>query len=115
MPAFDPLRNQSYIDLVTYRRSGTPVHTPVWFAEHDGRLYVMTRSDSGKAKRIRNNRRVEVAPCTMRGKRTGPGIGATARVASDPGFARSLIRKKYLLARLPVWSKQNIYIEIRPE
>lgn len=115
MSPFDPLLNQSYIDLVTYRRSGTPVHTPVWFAEHEGRLYVMTRSDSGKAKRLRNNPRVEVAPCTMRGKRTGPGIGASARVTGDFDLARGLIRKKYLLARLPIWSKQNIYVEIRPE
>jgi PPOX class probable F420-dependent enzyme len=115
MPAFDSLRRASYIDLVTYRKTGAPVHTPVWFAEHDGRLYVMTRSDSGKIKRIRNNPRVEVAPSTIRGRRTGPGIGATARIAADSDFARRLIRKKYLLARLPIWSKQNIYLEILPE
>ncbi len=114
MPAFDSLRRQSYIDLVTYRKSGAPVHTPVWFAEHDGKLYVMTRSDSGKAKRIRNNPRVEVAPSSMRGKRKGPGIAGTVRVAADPEFARSLIRKKYFLARLPIWSRENIYLEILP-
>ena len=115
MNAFDYLQRESYIDLVTYRKNGTPVHTPVWFAEHEGKLYVMTRSDSGKAKRIRNNPQVEVAPSTMRGKRTGSGIAARARVADDQEFARSLIRKKYLLARLPVWSSQNIYLEILPE
>lgn len=112
---FDNLRRRSYIDLVTYRKSGVPVHTPVWFAEHDGKLYVMTRSDSGKAKRIRNNPRVEVAPSTMRGRRTGPGVAAIAQVTTDPELARRLIRKKYLLARLPIWSTQNIYFEVRPE
>ena|SRR5690348_124867 len=115
MPTFDSLRRESYVDLVTYRKSGAPVHTPVWFAEHDGKLYVMTRSDSGKAKRIRNNPRVEVAPSNIRGKRSGSGISATARLAGDPDFARRLIREKYLLARLPIWSKQNIYLEILPE
>jgi PPOX class probable F420-dependent enzyme len=115
MPAFDSLRRASYIDLVTYRKSGVPVHTPLWFAEHNGRLYVMTRSDSGKAKRIRNNPRVEVAPSSIRGKRTGRGIAATARIATDAESARRLIRQKYLLARLPIWSKQNIYLEIVPE
>ena len=113
--AFAQLRKEKYIDLVTYRKSGDPVHTPVWFAEKDGRLYVMTRSDSGKAKRIGNNARVEVAPCTMRGSRTGPGIPGMAQVASDAEMARQLIRKKYLLARLPIWSVKNIYLEIRPE
>jgi PPOX class probable F420-dependent enzyme len=60
--AFDPLRGEKYIDLVTYRKSGVGVHTPVWFAEHEGRLFVMTRPDFGKAKRIRNRPQVEVAP-----------------------------------------------------
>lgn len=113
--AFDHLRREKYIDLVTYRKSGAPVHTPVWFAEQDGRLFVMTRSDSGKAKRIRNNARVEVAPSTMRGKRTGPGVAATAQVTNDSDLGRRLIRKKYLLARLPIWSAKNIYLEIKPE
>jgi uncharacterized protein len=114
MNAFDPLRRESYIDLVTYRKNGVPVHTPVWFAEHEGKLYVMTRSDSGKMKRIRNNPRVEVAASTIRGKRTGEAVAGKARVAGDPEFARGLIRKKYLLARLPIWSKENVYLEIVP-
>jgi uncharacterized protein len=115
MSAFDVLRRASYIDLVTYRKSGARVHTPVWFAEQDGRLYVMTRSDSGKLKRIRNNPRVEVAPSTIRGRRTGSPIPAIAQVAADAEAARRLIRKKYLLARLPIWNKDNLYLELRPE
>lgn len=111
---FEALRGENYIDLVTYRKSGVPVHTPVWFAEADGRLFVMTRSDSGKAKRIRNNPRVEVAACTARGRRTGPPIDATAAITDRHDFGRNLIRKKYLLARLPIWSRKNIYLEIAP-
>ena len=112
---FAPLRHEKYIDLVTYRKSGAAVHTPVWFAEQDGKLYVMTRDDSGKAKRIRNNPRVEVAPSTIRGKRTGPGIAGTAQISTNPQSARRLIRQKYLLARLPIWSSSNIYLEIRSD
>lgn len=115
MPGFDSLRHAGYIDLVTYRKSGAAVHTPVWFAEKDGKLYVMTRGDSGKMKRIRNNPRIEVAPCTIRGRRTGPGIAATARLAGDQQLARTLIRRKYLLARLPFWSNENVYLEVCPE
>jgi PPOX class probable F420-dependent enzyme len=112
--AFAPLHNAKYIDLVTYRKSGAPVHTPVWFAEQDGKLYVRSRTDSGKVKRIRNNPRVEVAPCTIRGKRTGPGIAAVARVASDAGLAHRLINRKYLFARLSIWKAKNTYLEILP-
>ena len=53
-------------------RVASAVATPVWFGEDEDKIYVMTRSDSGKYKRIRNNPQVLVAPCTMRGKITGP-------------------------------------------
>lgn len=116
MPAdFESLRRQKYVDLVTFRKSGVAVHTPVWFAEREGRLYVMTRGDSAKVKRIRNNARVEIAACTVRGRRTGPPIAAMATVALSPEPGRSLIRKKYWLARLPIWSRQNVYLEITPD
>ncbi len=112
---FPQLRGCDYMDLVTFRKSGVAVHTPVWFAESEGRLYVMTRSDSGKMKRIRNNPRVEVAPCTMRGKVLGPSAPANARLAGDQDAARALIRRKYWMARIPwIWSRNNVYLELAP-
>lgn len=113
--AFVHLRRHGYIDLVTFRKSGVGVHTPVWFADAAGKLVVMTRSDSGKMKRIRNNPRVEIAPCTMRGRPLGPAVTAVTRLAVDQQAARDAIRRKYWLARIPwMWSKKNIYIEIAP-
>jgi hypothetical protein len=109
------IHGQSYISLTTFRKTGVPVPTPVWFGEADARLYVMARSDSGKVKRIRNNGTVKVAPCTIRGKIKGPEFSATARVlpAEDFPRARAAVRAKYWLARVPfVWSKQNVYVEI---
>ena len=50
--SFAALRGHKYISLVTFRRNGQAVPTPVWFAEQDGRLYIMTRSDSWKYKRL---------------------------------------------------------------
>lgn len=111
---FDILRDAKYIDLVSYRKSGAGVHTPVWFAEEDGRLFVMTRADSAKIKRIRNNSRVEIAACNARGRCGGPAVAAIATISDTPAQGRRLIRKKYWLARLPIWSRQNIYLEIAP-
>ena len=108
------LAAHSYIDLTTFRKSGAAVHTPVWFAPISGNLCVMTRSDSGKLKRIRNNPRVEIAPCTMRGRRTGPAVAALAALAPDQAAARAALRRKYWMARLPIWSKSNLYLELRP-
>jgi len=109
------LYSHRYICLVTFRKNGNRVPTPVWFAGSQGSIYVMTRRDSGKVKRIRNNPRVEVAPCDVRGKLLGPFSPAVARLASDPSHARALIRKKYFLARIPfLWRRNNTYLEITP-
>ncbi len=115
--AFDHLKREKYISLVTFRKDGSAVATPVWFAERDGRLYVMTRSDSGKVKRLKRNSRVRVAPATIRGSVTGAAVEATARILPEKEWTvpRALIRKKYVLARLPIWSSKNVYLEVRPE
>ena len=114
MPIPVEIHGQSYISLGTFRKSGVLVHTPIWFAERDDKLYVMTRNDSGKYKRIRNNPDVRVAPCTIRGKITGPESAASARIlpSADWPTASAAIKHKYWLARIPFWSKHNEYIEI---
>jgi len=109
------IQGQNYISLTTLRKSGVPVATPVWFGEADDKIYVMTRSDSGKYKRIRNNPHVLLAPCTMRGKITGPTFAATARILPEADWpvARSTIQKKYWLTRITfLWSKKNVYVEV---
>ncbi len=109
------IHGQKYISLGTFKKDGSVVHTPVWFGEENGKLYVMTRSDSGKYKRIRNNPQVRIAPCTMRGKITGPEFAGTARILPNEDWprARNTIHRKYWLARVPfLWSKQNVYLEI---
>lgn len=109
------IHGQRYISLVTFRKSGAAVATPVWFAEDGGKLYVMTASRLGKYKRIRNNPQVKIAPCTIRGKVTGPEFSATARILPKEEFsrARKLINAKYWMARLPlIWSRTDVYLEI---
>ena len=111
------ISGQNYICLTTFRKSGVPVPTPVWFGEGDDKLYVKTRNDSGKYKRIRNNPRVQVAPCTMRGKITGPQFAATARILPSQEWphTQKIISRKYWLARIPfLWSKKNEFVEISP-
>jgi len=110
-----PIQGQKYISLTTFRKSGVGVATPVWFGEEGGKLYVMTRGDMGKSKRIRNNPRVKVALCTMRGKVTGPEFAATARILppEEHARARQTINRKYWMARLPlIWARTDTYFEI---
>jgi PPOX class probable F420-dependent enzyme len=109
------IQGRKYIRLTTFRKNGVGVGTPVWFGEENGKLYVMTRSTLGKCKRIRNNPRVKVAPCTVRGIVTGPEFDAIARILppEEHRHARETINRKYWLARLPlIWSRTDAYLEL---
>jgi PPOX class probable F420-dependent enzyme len=99
---FAPLQAQKYINLETFRKNGQGVHTPVWFAAEPEqgppeKLYAYSTADSGKAKRLRNNSRVRVAPCDVRGKLLGDWIEAVATTVSGEEAAHGmrLLNKKY--------------------
>ncbi|MFJ4870310.1 PPOX class F420-dependent oxidoreductase [Streptomyces sp. NPDC088757] len=63
----EELRRGRYVSLTTFRRNGTGVATPVWYAVEGAELYAWTRTDSWKVKRLRNDPRVEAAVCDVRG------------------------------------------------
>ena len=111
------IQGQRYISLATFRKTGVALYPPIWFAEEGDRLYLMTNSKLGKVKRLRNNARVKIAPCTIRGKITGPEFEGTARILpiKDAGGVRRAINVKYWLARLPLlWRNTDTYVEITP-
>ncbi|MBT2481129.1 PPOX class F420-dependent oxidoreductase [Streptomyces sp. ISL-94] len=88
-----------YVSLTTFRKDGTPVATPVWAVADGGELYVWTRSDSWKVKRIRNNARVTVAACDVRGRvaEGAPVLEGEARLLDEAGLkrVRRLMSRKY--------------------
>ena len=91
------LDNQKYILLETIRKNNTPVKTPVWFVLKNNLVYVVTREETGKIKRLKNNKNVRLAPCTFRGKPTGdwqPGI-ASFVTEQETKDAIRLRREKY--------------------
>jgi uncharacterized protein len=102
---FAAFRDEKYLNLETFKKSGEGVKTPVWFAADptvdistdDARLFVYTIGVSGKVKRIRNNGRVKIAPCTVRGNVTGNWLDARAEVITGGEAVRGmgLINKKY--------------------
>ena len=104
MDRLEPFAHQNYLDLETFRRSGEGVKTPVWFAQEDEVLYIVTLGSSGKVKRIHNNGQVNVAPCRMNGKVVGAWAPALAREITDPQVKarvdRLLDRKYGLLRKL---------------
>jgi PPOX class probable F420-dependent enzyme len=89
--------HQQYLNLESFKRGGTPVQTPVWFAEDGGVLYIYTLANAGKVKRIRRNPRVRIAPCTMRGNVTGQWVEAKATIvdATTAEHGHTLLLQKY--------------------
>ena len=93
--------NQKYLNLESYRRDGQAVHTPLWFVEDNGVLYFYTVASSYKVKRIRNNPRVRVAACDMRGNLKGEWVDGAARRLDkvEARHADDLLNRKYGLAK----------------
>lgn len=108
--------------LVTYRRDGSAVPTPVWAAERDGRLFVRSERSSGKVKRLRRDPRVLIAPCTAQGKPLGAPLEAFARVvaSADEQAAERTLAGRYGLGRrlfeltMDVLRVDMAYLEITP-
>ena len=121
-PELSQFAGQSYLNLESYRKNGTPVATPMWFAEEGGVLYVYSLADAGKVKRIRNNPRVRVAPCSGRGKLLGDWVEATAVILDASGTQRGhrLLNEKYLLKRIgdlfsKLRKKRRVVIAVNPD
>jgi len=93
--------NRKYLNLESYRKNGQGVRTPLWFVENNGVFYFYTVAHSYKVTRIRNNPRVRIAPCDMRGNVKGEWVDATARQLDEAEArqANDLLDRKYGLAK----------------
>ena len=103
--------NHNYLNLESYRKTGTPVTTPMWFAEYNGALYVYSLASAGKVKRIRNNANVRVVPSDRRGKPKGEWVEAKAHILGEreAELGHELLNKKYM------WMKRigDIFSKLR--
>ena len=102
---FAAFAGHKYLNLETFKKSGEGVKTPVWFAAEpsvsldssEAKLYVYTIGASGKGKRIRNNPRMRIAPCDMRGRVLGERVDARAEIVTgeEAAHGMQLLNKKY--------------------
>jgi uncharacterized protein len=122
MNSLEQFTKKQYLNLETFRKNGEGVKTPVWFAQEEGTLYVMTMPFSGKAKRIRNNGRINIAPCKMDGAVIGDWVPAQARWIMEDADCQNvdqLFNKKYgLIKKITEIRRKrddvkNIFIEIK--
>jgi PPOX class probable F420-dependent enzyme len=118
------LARARYLNLESYRRDGTAVRTPLWFApDADGTFHVYSQAEAFKVKRLRREPRCRVAACDMRGNLTGPWLEARAEILAGEEAARgmALLDRRYwpwkqmlgLLARLRP-GRARAVIALRP-
>lgn len=88
---------QRYLNMESYKKSGQPVATPLWFAEDNGTFHIYSVADAGKVKRIRSNPKVRIVPCDVRGKPKGEWVEARARILDEGGavLGYRLLNEKY--------------------
>ena len=119
--SLEDLVGEGHCTIVSFRRSGDPVATPVWFGLAGDRLVFRSLASGAKLKRIRRNDRVLVAPCTRRGSPTGPPFIGRARILGreEALEAERIIQGNFGLGRRLY--KQAIrdapaeYVEVREE
>ena len=115
------LGGHEYAVLVTFRRDGTAVPTPVWFALLDDRRFVTaTEERTAKVRRIRRNPRVRVFPSDPRGKPLGAGVEGTVRIleaaeeraAAEAALDRHYGRKRRIYERVMTDPSDTVYLEV---
>lgn len=123
MSGFEHLRGHKYCLLVSYKRSGEAVPTPVWFGLADGNLYVRSEANVAKVRRIGNDSHVRVAPCTVRGRPLGLPAEGRGRVLTKPvdeAQAEAALQANYGLGRKVyegaggALGVDTVYLEIAP-
>jgi PPOX class probable F420-dependent enzyme len=118
---FAAMHGHKYALLVTFRRDGTAVPTPVWFALLDDRhLVTRTEERTAKVRRIRNDPRVRVFPCDPRGKPLAAGVESIARILrareecerAEAALDRHYGRTRRIYERLMADKRGMVYLEI---
>ena len=76
--------------LKRIKKNGDSVRTPVWFVVKDDLIFVVTRDQTGKAKRLKNNKQVKFALCTIKGKITGEWQSGVATILDQSQTAEAV-------------------------
>ncbi|GIF63463.1 PPOX class F420-dependent oxidoreductase [Asanoa ishikariensis] len=118
MSVIDEIGRSKHVSLVTFKRDGTGVATPVWHVTEGNELYVVSEAKAWKVKRVRNTGRAEVTVCDLRG-RIAPGAASakgTARLLDEAGTAaaREKLARKYVSSRVGNWFARLLHLRRPP-
>jgi uncharacterized protein len=120
---FEGFRGARQALVVTFKRSGEPVPTPINFGLSDeGKLYFRSEPHVAKIRRLQRDPHVRLCPCNLRGKPLGPMVEARAEVLPAPQnerchaivkanwrFDTKLLERTYDRLGVP-----EVYVEVTP-
>jgi PPOX class probable F420-dependent enzyme len=121
---FEGFRGARQALVVTFKRSGEPVPTPINFGlSDDGKLVFRSEPHVAKIGRLKRNPHVRVCPCNLRGKPLGAMVEATARVlpASENKRSHAIVEANWrfdtkLIERIyDRIGVPEVYVEVVPE
>jgi uncharacterized protein len=98
--AFNDVYRSKFVLLTTFTKDGRPKPTPMRGIAEGDRLLFLTGRDSWKVKRIRNNQRVTIAACDLRGRPKSEAAEALANVLPDSETQRVYRAKVELHGKL---------------
>ena len=102
------ITDAKYVSLVTFRRSGDRVPTAVWFTKFGdapNTYCVITETNAGKVKRIRQNPKIEIQVCDIKGK-------VNANATTYPGVARLVTGSEAIAIRKAIAKRYGITYKI---
>ncbi len=102
------LELSKYVSLVTFRSTGERVPTAVWFTKFGdapNTYCVITETNAGKVKRIRQNPKIEIQVCDIKGK-------VKASATTYPGVARLVTGSEAIAVRKAIAKRYGITYKI---
>ena len=123
-PDFSHMESAKYALLVTFRKDGSAVPTPVWFGllEDGRRLVTSTEERTAKVGRLRRDPRARVFPCDPRGKPLGPGVECSGRILApgdesqraEAALDRHYGRSRRVYEKVMTNPVEMVYVELVP-
>lgn len=111
------LDDAHYVSFTSFKRDGTPVALPVWVVSFEGGFAFTTDPDAFKVKRVKNNPKVSLRVCSMRGKVASGATefhGTAEYVDADTADRiNRAIRRKYWFAYRVLIAPSNLWSRLR--
>lgn len=116
----DELRHTRYALLRTFRRDGTPVDTPIWFALDDGTVLFRTKIGP-KTRRLTARPEVELTACDRHGRRRRDATAllgkATVLSGEEAEAANRSLHRRYgwqwnIVPMVPVPGVTNVHRDL---